>query len=366
MSVFGMSNLQSSNIKLILPRKKTGDVVSTYNTNAFELAHQNTLFHGEFREYYNLFNSKLNPEAIQNNVITRSLFLSNYRTYTMCIGLYEEKRHVLVVPNWKEEDYDALYDIENTTPNYDGSNEKHEFAHNPVLSACLWPIWKRMLNGYFAVSVALPKEYSLLRKIFEYYNIQVVECSKPYSLGEDTYSGFTITGMSDTKGKFDVVQLVGHDRPEEGVTYKAEDIKNDFKRYCNDDFLLHDIYRPKGSLQAMMQQSLNLGNDNYRGIVGVENERAIQSFGEFRRWVQSQDHGFILKNNNDSDVSTLLKNGVFNVYGVNRMLHTDSDISKTKFVNPRERISENGLIQTFKESSRVNFEKNKNQYVPIF
>ena len=230
MSVFGMSDLQSSNIKLILPRKKTGNTVSTYSSNAFELANQNTLFHGEFREYYNLFNSKLNPEAIQNNVITRSLFLSNYRTYTMCIGLYEEKRHVLVVPNWKEKDYDALYDIENTTPNYDGSNEKHEFAPNPVLSACLWPVWKRILNGYFAVSVALPKGYSLLRKIFEDYNIQVVECSKPYSLGEDTYSGFTITGMSDTKGKFDVVQLVGHDRPEEGVTYRAEDIKKDFKK----------------------------------------------------------------------------------------------------------------------------------------
>ena len=272
----------------------------------------------------------------------------------------------MVVPNWKEKDYDALYDIENTTPNYDGSNEKHEFAPNPVLSACLWPIWKRILNGYFAVSVALPKEYSLLRKIFEDYNIQVVECSKPYSLGEDTYSGFTITGMSDTKGKFDVVQLVGHDRPEEGVTYRAEDIKNDFKRYCNDDFLLHDIYRPKGSLQSIMQQNLNLGNNDYRGIVGVENERAIQSLNEFRRWVQSQDHGFVLNNNNDSDVSTLLKNGFFNLYGVNRMLHTDSDMSKTEFVNPRERISENGLVQTFKESSRVNFEKNKNQYIPIF
>ena len=82
--------------------------------------------------------------------------------------------------------------------------------------------------------------------------------------------------------------------------------------------------------------------------------------------MQSQDHGFVLNNNNDSDVSTLLKNGFFNLYGVNRMLHTDSDMSKTEFVNPRERISENGLVQTFKESSRVNFEKNKNQYIPIF
>ena len=30
-----------------------------------------------------------------------------------------------------------------------------------------------------------------------------------------------------------------------------------------------------------MQQNLNLGNDDYRGIVGVENERAIQSLNEF-------------------------------------------------------------------------------------
>ena len=364
MSVFGMSDLQSSNIKLILPRKKTGDVVSTYNTNAFELANQNTLFHGEFREYCNLFNSKLNPEAIQNNVITRSLFLSNYITYTMCIGLYEEKRHVLVVPNWKETDYDTLYDIENTTPNYDGSNEKHEFAPNPVLSACLWPILKRILNGYFAVSVALPKEYSLLRKIFEDYNIQVVECSKPYSLGEDTYSGFTITGMSDTKGKFDVVQLVGHDRPEEGVTYKAEDIKNDFKRYCNDDFLLHDIYRPKGSFQEMMRQA-TLGTYEYRGIVGVENEKALQSLHELNNWVQTTDHGLILNNNNDSDVGNILPQ-ILNMHGTNRLLHTDSDLSATELVNPLDKVAENGFIQTFTEASRVIFEKQKNQYIAIF
>ena len=77
--------------------------------------------------------------------------------------------------------------------------------------------------------------------------INVIECSKHYSLGEDTYSGFTL--LIYPSHKFDVVQLLGHDRPEEGTVFRAEDIKDDFKRYCNDDFLLHDWWRPKVHLK---------------------------------------------------------------------------------------------------------------------
>ena len=82
--------------------------------------------------------------------------------------------------------------------------------------------------------------------------VRVIECSKPYSLGEDTYSGFTLTNLPSHK--FDVVQLFGHDRPEEGTVFRAEDIKDDFKRYCNDDFLLHDLWRP----------TLNLKDEYYK------------------------------------------------------------------------------------------------------
>tara|TARA_B100001248_G_scaffold116549_1_gene87218 strand:+ start:180 stop:1316 length:1137 start_codon:yes stop_codon:yes gene_type:complete len=352
------------NIKVIFPRKKTNSVVSTVSSNIFEVMLQNTIFHGIFREYYNLFNNKFNPEILPGNITTRSLYLSNYLIYRMCVGLYEQKRHILVIPNWNESDYDALYDVANTTPNFDFNYPEHEFAPNPVLAVCLWPIWKKLVNGYMSVAVALPQEWSLLRKIFEVYGIDIVDCSKPYSLGEDSYSGFTITNMPSDMPKFDVVQLVGHDRPEEGVTYNATDIKNDFKRYCNDDFLLHDIYRPKGSFQEMMRQT-TLGTYEYRGIVGVENEKALQSLHELNNWIQTTDHGLILNNNNDSDVADVLPK-ILNMHGTNRLLHTDSDLSATELVNPLDKVSENGFIETFTEASRVIFEKQKNQYVAIF
>lgn len=364
MSTLGFADTVRQNIKVIYPRKKTGSEILTVSTNAFEFANIMTRFHGVLREYRNLFNDKLNPEALANNQISRSLFISNYIIYRMCVGLYEERKNILVIPNWKESDHDALYDVVNTTSNYDSKNPKHEFAPNPILSTCLWPIWKKLINGYMHVAVAVPEEWSLLRKIFQDYGVYVIDSSKPYSLGEDSYSGFTITNMRPDMDKFDVVQLVGHDRPEEGVTYNATDIKNDFKRYCNDDFLLHDIYRPKGSFQEMMRQA-TLGTYEYRGIVGVQNERALQSLHELNNWIQATDHGLILNNNNDSDVANILPR-LLNMHGINRLLHTDSNISATELVNPLEKVAENGFIQTFTEASRIIFEKQKNQYIPIF
>ena len=54
------------------------------------------------------------------------------------------------------------------------------------------------------------------------------------------------------------------------------------------------------------------------------------------------------------------------MHGTNRLLHTDSDISATELVNPLDKVSTNGFIETFTEASRVIFEKQKNQYVAIF
>ena len=148
------------NIKVIFPRKKTNSVVSTVSSNIFEVMLQNTIFHGIFREYYNLFNNKFNPEILPGNITTRSLYLSNYLIYRMCVGLYEQKRHILVIPNWNESDYDALYDVANTTPNFDFNYPEHEFAPNPVLAVCRWPIWKKLVNGYMSVGVEVPEVWS--------------------------------------------------------------------------------------------------------------------------------------------------------------------------------------------------------------
>ena len=71
-------------------QKKTGNTVSTYSSNAFDV--MQIKIHYFMVSFVNTIineNNKLNPDAIQNNVLTRSPFLSNYRTYTMCIGLYD-------------------------------------------------------------------------------------------------------------------------------------------------------------------------------------------------------------------------------------------------------------------------------------
>ena len=85
-----------------------------------------------------------------------------------------------------------------------------------------------------------------------------------------------------------------------------------------------------------------------------------------RSWIQSNQYGMQINNNNDSDVSALLKGGWVNWLGKNRMLHSDSDISKSTWINPTERIKQNGLGQTIKENSSILFQKAKNQYIPIF
>ena len=71
----------------------------------------------------------------------------------------------------------------------------------------------------------------------------MLSSSKPYTLGENVFSGYSINVPSDIK--FDAVVLLNHDRPEEGMTYKASDIKRDFAHYCKPDFVLQDVYTPR-------------------------------------------------------------------------------------------------------------------------
>tara|TARA_B100002019_G_C21197556_1_gene562209 strand:- start:58 stop:1158 length:1101 start_codon:yes stop_codon:yes gene_type:complete len=356
--------IDTSNVKLVFPQKKDGKDIIPKHINASTVLWAHHTLLGIIRDYYNNENSSLNPQELPNLMITRSLILHSLISYYASVGLYETRRNILVIPNWKENEHTALYDKENTTKNYDPTNESHDYAVHPILSMCFWPIWKCILNGYHSITVALPPEYSLLKKVFnEYDSIDIANCSKPYELGDNTYNGFTITNLPQRLDKYDVVQLIGHDRPEIGTTFKAEDIKADFKRYCKEDFLLHDLWRPKGSFR---QIGINNVGQSYRGIEGTQNERALKSIEEMRSWIQSNQYGMQINNNNDSDVSALLKGGWVNWLGKNRMLYSDSDISKATWVNPTERIKQNGLGQTIKENSSILFQKAKNQYIPIF
>ena len=151
------------------------------------------------------------------------------------------------------------------------------FAPNPHLIGCFWICVKKKIDGYHSITVALPSEYSLLKHFYKHYGIKVIECSKPYSLGEDTYSGFTLINPPH---KFDVVQLLGHDRPEEGTVFRAEDIKDDFKRYCNDDFLLHDLWRPKGTWEEYYKKGKSLSME----LKELKMKKHVKSLEELYAW----------------------------------------------------------------------------------
>tara|TARA_B100000902_G_scaffold360824_1_gene377820 strand:+ start:60 stop:1232 length:1173 start_codon:yes stop_codon:yes gene_type:complete len=376
-------------VKMVFPRKKTGDIISSYGTNAWNITVEHRMFLQTLREYYNNNNSKFNPDALPYGTITRTMFTLSSLIYQSCVGLYGEKRNILVIPNWKENEHDALYDVANTTPDYNSFNPTHNFTPDTILTSCLWPIWKRQVNGYHSITIALPNEYTLLEKVLVDYGFEhkIARQSKLYELGENTYSGFTVNKIPSHLEKFDVVQLIGHDRPEEGKVFKAEDIKDDFKRYCKDDFLLHDLWRPDFNLKDGLTKTW--GDSWYRGIEGTPNEEAIQSLKEFKSYQQSMDWGFVLADNNDSDMSKIMEEGFCNANPY--LMHSDSDISNSTMISARDRKAEiaiekygldsstnlkdlinngqhhAGFGQMFREASRMAYERTKRQqFIPIF
>ena len=335
-----LNGVDTTNVKVTLPTKKDGANVLTYNTNLGELMLWARDMYGVFRDYYVNENNKMNPDALTDSVLSginpimRHIWGQTFLHYNSSIGLFGTRQHILVIPNWKEDEQTALYDAENTTDNYDFNNPNHHIAPNPNLIGCFWPCIKRKIGGFQSITVALPSEYSLLKHFYRQYGVRVIECSKPYALGEDTYSGFTLI---DPPHKFDVVQLLGHDRPEEGTVFRAEDIKDDFKRYCNDDFLLHDLWRPKGTLWEYYQK----GNSAYYGIEGTESAEARKNLEELYAWFHTFQFGQSLDLNNDSDVLSTT-NTLNSVLGPRRILGRDSDKSIGKMYTVDEKIEETG------------------------
>ena len=65
------------NFTVLLPRKKTGDIVSSYETNGFQLAYNHRNFLGVLRDYYNNKNNKLNPDALPYSINNKSYIVFN-------------------------------------------------------------------------------------------------------------------------------------------------------------------------------------------------------------------------------------------------------------------------------------------------
>ena len=159
-----INGVNTNNVKVTLPTKKDGVNIQTYDTTMGELMNWYD-FYGVLRDYYVNENNKMNPDALTDSVLSgikpynASYLGSNLLHYNSSIGLFGTRRHILVIPNWKEDEQTALYDAENTTDNYDFNNPNHHIAPNPHLIGCFRPCIKKKIGGFHSITVALPSEY---------------------------------------------------------------------------------------------------------------------------------------------------------------------------------------------------------------
>ena len=85
----------------------------------------------------------------------------------------EKKKHILMIPNWKEDEQTAFMMMRILHQIILILIIQLIILHPmPHLIGCLWPIWKKICNGYHSITIALPKEYSLLEKVFYDYGFE--------------------------------------------------------------------------------------------------------------------------------------------------------------------------------------------------
>ena len=69
----------------LFARKKTGSIVSSYETNAYQIAYNHRNFLGILRDYYNNENNKFNPDALPYNNISRILYSMSGIIHQNCV-----------------------------------------------------------------------------------------------------------------------------------------------------------------------------------------------------------------------------------------------------------------------------------------
>ena len=233
-------------------------------------------------EYYcNTNASWLDPNAIPNNIIARVMHRGSHIPHQMLLSLANTigGNNVLVIPNWNDRKHNHLYNRDYTTIPY--LNAKSDvFCPTHGLVQHFAPVWQKLLNCPLNLYAAMPPGNSLFHYLYGQYGVKMVSASKQYTLGESVFSGYTIDVPSDVK--FDAVVLLNHYRPDEGITYKASDIKKDFAQYCKPNFLLQDLYTPRGPMNINLEQGLM----TYRGITSDIPE-SLEGKNNFNKVIQS-------------------------------------------------------------------------------
>ena len=242
----------------------------TLNTLRDETERLNT-----YLDYYCKNNASwLDPDAVPNQIIPRVMLRGSQLSHYMLLSLANTigGNNMLVIPNWNDRKHNHLYDRDYTTIPY--LNERSDvFCPTHTLVQHFSPVWQKLLTCPLNLYVAMPPGDSLFHYLYSQYNVKTLSASKQYALGENVFSGYTINVPSNLK--FDAVMLLNHYRPDEGMTYKASDIKKDFAHYCKPNFVLQDTYSPRGPLKLHNKDWME-----YRGITSdiPENPEGISNF----------------------------------------------------------------------------------------
>lgn len=258
-------------------------------------------------EYYCKHNASwLDPNVLPNQIVARVMFRGSQISHYQFLSLANTigGNNMLVIPNWNDRKHNHLYDRDHTTiPFLDTRTDS--FCPTHTLVQHFAPIWQKLLTCPLNLYVAMPPGDSLFHYLYSKYKVKMLSSSKPYTLGENVFSGYSINVPSDIK--FDAVVLLNHYRPEEGMTFKASDIKQDFAHYCKPNFVLQDAYTPRGPIKVDNMAS-------YRGITSDIPENA-EGTRNFEKVVQSS---FLSRGGDGAVSSTTLNEG-------RRVFDTDVD-----------------------------------------
>ena len=252
-----------------------GDEFSFQYLNLKTVNEYTDALHARLKFYCDTHASWLDPDAVPNNIISRVMLRGGQIPHYMLLSLANTigGNNVLVIPNWNDRKHNNLYDRDYTTIPY--LNDRTDvFCPTHTLVQHFSLVWQKLLNCPLNLYAAMPPGNSLFHYLYGQYGVKMVSASKQYTLGENVFSGYTIDVPSNVK--FDAVVLLNHYRPDEGMTYKASDIKKDFAQYCKPNFVLQDTYTPRGPMNNALEQGLM----TYRGITSdiPENEDGTRNF----------------------------------------------------------------------------------------
>lgn len=138
-----------------------------------------------------------------------------------------EYENVLFIPSFRNNKFPNMLD--------EGYN-----VQESNISQHMMPIINKHFDASPNVYVAYPEGHSsVYHDLMLEFGVNIIPSSGMYSMGDDSYTVTPPAGLS-----FDCVYLAGHDIAE-GVTFSAEDIKEDFnsQSFCVDGFDLIDDYQ---------------------------------------------------------------------------------------------------------------------------